>query len=672
MNLVLIGGKDPVKIANTLNEAFDDINVMGYKDTEEFRMVTASHSIDAHRMILLQNGIESIDDNDVYAFVDFILAAYPAMKILTISFDEDTVDFLSQLLGGANCAHFMFGKSMSAKTIIDFASMDLPALQKKYDNNLYKKKVESVVEYPEELEDTNNQVVDNSQIPGYIPPKKVDEKKDNRGFVARLFGAKPKQKNEKILKDDLKPIGQGQGVDEFSSQIESPFNNESIVENPNFEDDIEYTVFDDALNQTDNTGFEEEEAFFNEIENNNLNNDLFNNDTNNYQEKQADFISQEDTVNSGVEDIEEEYTPIKLGFSLEKSEEVEEENNWNIDNEVEENEKFEEVEESPNNIEVKSPDFDKVKSSAQNINFTYDDDTESSIVKQEYIEEIEDEMIEIADDVDLESMQKDYDNSNVKVVTEVKEVEVVKEVVREKIVTVGSNPFRSKNGIRTIIITGDRRVGSTKLSLNLANLCARTENVLYVDFDRMRHGCLGYLDIDDISNEPEHVRDGINHLKELRILPNLIYQYRKGGFNCLLGDYGEYVSDEQMSLVQSLLARQTFFTTVIVDCPLENLYLLDTLLHLSNVVICAEDDQIGITNLLTMLSCSCKDENMMSELYSKANFVIGRRGNVQKFSGLLRALGETLFDYRNGYDWSSINVLGTIKNTVELLGKIGE
>ena len=97
MNLVLIGGKDPVKIANTLNEAFDDINVMGYKDTEEFRMVTASHSIDAHRMILLQNGIESIDDNDVYAFVDFILAAYPAMKILTISFDEDTVDFLSQL-----------------------------------------------------------------------------------------------------------------------------------------------------------------------------------------------------------------------------------------------------------------------------------------------------------------------------------------------------------------------------------------------------------------------------------------------------------------------------------------------------------------------------------------------------------------------------------------------
>ena len=224
-----------------------------------------------------------------------------------------------------------------------------------------------------------------------------------------------------------------------------------------------------------------------------------------------------------------------------------------------------------------------------------------------------------------------------------------------------SNSFRNKNGVKILIVTGDRRVGATKLSLNLANLYARQEKVLYVDFDRFRHGSLGYLDLDSILEEEEHIQNGVSHLKSLNILSNVVHLYKKGGFFTLLSMYGTEISDEQMIQAQEVLSKQREYTTIIIDCPLENIYLLKDIIYLSHVLICAEDDKVGILNLMTMLGSCCGEEKFLSAIFDRCFYVVGRKGNVEKFR---RELSNVLDMFEiELYNWNNIEVLGTLKGT---------
>ena len=235
------------------------------------------------------------------------------------------------------------------------------------------------------------------------------------------------------------------------------------------------------------------------------------------------------------------------------------------------------------------------------------------------LEEVEES--ETLGDIDLEDLMQDYEESNVKVVEKVKVIEKVIE-------NGGQRNFRNKNGVRVVIVTGDRRVGATKLSMNLANIFSKQEKTLLVDLDRYRKGSISYMGIYDLIDEPEHIQNGLTHLKSIKMLPNVTYLYPRGGFYCLLSMYGEEVTDEQVDRIQKILYSQREYQTVVIDCPIENLYLLSDLLYTSTVLVCIEDDKVGIINSILSLNAAVEDKYMPA-LYNNSMVVVARGSNVE-------------------------------------------
>lgn len=691
MNLVIIGGKNPEALAQSLHRTFDDIQVMSYADTNLFLSAVANHSLDVHRMLLLQDGIDNVSDDDVYRFVDFVQMAYPAMKVISICKDQEGVSFLGDLLSGPNYAHFM-PTATKVKMIIDFASMGIPQLLKKYSNFAYIKKINTQVEIIDEVppEEQVQTQIDNSEVPGYIAGP---EKEQKRGLFGKIFGVSPKKKNKSVLKDgDLKPIGQNQGVvvDEFSTQQGNVFESDTQEEPASFgnENDIDFSVFNDGdstdlgLGEMPMVDIESDEA--NQILDNHSNDE-------NYNSEIPDFDDEDESSEKSIRPI---------GYTLNKNEDNNEKDNFEVSI-VEEPVVEKPIQEQEPEIDIAIPapkvDFSSLKEKLEKTELQVSEDLDSSVIAPIDVGEVDGDEIDLFGQ-DMEKIMSDYEDSNKEVVTVEKVVEVPVEVekVVEKVVEVevekvvekvvekpvdrivyvnnggGSNTFRNKANVRVLIVTGDRRVGCTKFALNLANCFAKSERTLYVDFDRYRHGSLGYMNLDEILDEPEPVQNGINYCKENIPLNRLVHYYRKGGFDTLISMYGEETTDEQMLKVQEILSIQREYSTVVIDCPIENIYLLTDIISAGNVLICSEDDNVGLFNLITMLSGSCQSDKDLTKIYDRAYFVVGRRGNIDKFKQLLYNIVD-LFDLESSrFNWNNIPVLGNLKGVKEIVERIGE
>lgn len=672
MNLIIIGGKNPQALADVLYSNFDDMTIASYPTILEFMDAASVRTLEIHRMLLLQDGIDSTaveNDDDVYRFSNMILQNFPALKIITICKDMEMAEYLSQLFSGPNNAHFCF-VNIKAKILTDLASLDINVLNKKYESFRFIPKAN----YNEEVIDENvvieneNLEVSNEQVPGYIPRQEPVQEK--RGVLGRVFGFAPKKKKNKLVNNNLpQNIGQGfNAVEEFTN----PNNDMNNDMNNNFQNhdydpygepedgeigqiDV-FNVGDNAVDMGlgENIGIGKEEEPLvhanlekHEVENNENDFDL---DFDMEEEFNKSASVKADLEKHDIEEEIEQSTPVdeyKPALDL------------NVDDTKEED-----FEDTKIDIPLPNVDLSNLKNRIENMNVNVKSDTfdKRPIVPQVSLEEKADD-----DNIDLftnglDDLMKQYEDSNQRVIEKVVEKEVV------KVVNVGEQSFRNKNGIRTLIITGDRRVGATKLALNLASLFSQREKVLYVDLDRNRHGSLGYLDLDNILDTEEHVQNGLSHLKSLNILPNVVYTYRKSGFDCLLSMYGEYVDDKQMKIVQQVLTKQQNYTTVIIDCPIENLYLLEDIVYTSKVLICAEDNKVGLINLMTMLSSCSEDNRFFTALYNNSYFVVGRTGNFDKFQRTLYKVLE-VFEIEE-YDWSTVEVVGNLKDMNQLLGRL--
>ena len=100
MNLVIIGGRDPNKMADALYNTFDSVKIVVYKDILLFMEAVSVRSLDIHRMLLLQDGIERVSDERIGQFVEFIQATYPAMKLITLCKDVEFVKYMGELFPG--------------------------------------------------------------------------------------------------------------------------------------------------------------------------------------------------------------------------------------------------------------------------------------------------------------------------------------------------------------------------------------------------------------------------------------------------------------------------------------------------------------------------------------------------------------------------------------------
>lgn len=641
MNIALIGARNPAKLGEVLHEHFDGINVVNYADISQFMQAMLVRTLDFHRMLLWEEGLNpaTVPDEDIYEFQNMILTNFPAMKLITISKDTEFTKFFADLFSGSTFAHFCV-PSLKGKMFIDMVSMDTLQLYKKYDNFTYKVKVEAIEEtLDSDVVYTDNKPIDNTEIEGYIPPPNKEKK---RSFFDIIIGRGPKEPGNLIKEDGLSTIGQVGNTDEFSEgPVQINFN-----ENPFAEEETEevgYNIFqgDDNVDiglGYDSSNTEEEDVFG--IADKYLDKSSDNDN--------SDFDFEDNSKGSifGYEAPKESYNP------FEEHKKMEFEPLLNIEKEEE---KMEEVED----IDIPSMSLDSLKKVMNESDVRYSDD----VFRGQQIDiDIETEDADTTSfDVDMGSLMSDYDDLH-------KTKEIV--VEKEKVVYVntgGDVGFRNKNGVKIIIVTGDRRIGSTKLALNLANKYAIKEGkVLYVDMDRRRHGSLGYINLDALLEEPEHVQNGVAHLKSLNILKNVCHFYNKGKFFVLTSLYGVYFDDAHFMKVQDVLASQRDFSTIVVDCPLEDLHLMTGLIGFSHILLCAEDDKVGLINLLTTLESSI-DSKTLYTFFEKSYFVVGRKGNIDKFNKeLVNVVDMFERDEENTCDWTKLKVLGTLKGVDQL------
>lgn len=677
MNLVIIGGRDPNKMADALYNTFDSVKIVVYKDIVSFMDAVSVRSLDIHRMLLLQDGVEQVSDEQIGYFVEFIQASYPAMKLVTLCKDVEYVKYMGELFPGGNYAHFCIS-SLKGKMLVDLVSMNIDMLVKKYENLTYKVEQSMDSEIIDEIDPSINSNTEEEEVQGYIPPP--SNKREKRGFLSKILGLGPKKSGNLIKEGGNKAIGQGVGVEEFSTGPETVDFGEIQQQE---EEPIDFSVFkgDDISESLGGMNPLEDEAHsimekyipnesdftmpnFDEDVDPDFSGDSFDDygTQGNELKFHIDIRKKDEEEQQGyVEDNEN-----KVSVSLEKEDEVEEYSPI-LDIEETENSNFDMMENDVD-LNIPSVDLEDLKKTIEESNIGVQQPLpERPIMPNVNINDtdIDDTNLE---DWDMGSLMSNYEEANKQVVEKVVE-KVVERVVR---VGGGEGSFRNKNGVKILVITGDRRIGCTKLAMNLASIYSKREKVLYVDFDRYRHGALGYMNIEDILEEPEHIQNGVDHLKSLNILNNVVYLFKKGGFYSLLSLYGNTVSDEQMIKTQEVLTKQREYTTVIIDCPIENLYLLKDILHVSNVLICAEDDKVGLINLITMLSSSFEDEKYLSLLFDKSYFVVGRRGNVEKFEKEMNEVADLFSFEETLFDWSKIEVIGTIKGTPALAERVGD
>lgn len=673
MNLVIIGDKAGITVSDIVKKSFDYVSMTLYKDTNIFMQEATLRNISIHRIILLQDGIDDLSDADVHNFTDFIGDCYPSVRIITISKDNDTAMFLGGELMSSNHVHLLT-TTITSKTIVDIVSCDVEELKTRYKRMIYKKIIAGT---PNE----GTEIIDGVDEDFNTDIETQPEKKSGViGVVSKIFSKSNKKNKVKTSKTSMKkgnviPIGHSQGkivenftekeptiFDEVPVENEKEDNTQSLDENQQLDDDnIDISVFDKEESDiglgipsvigSENSGVGQqvnEEDINLEIED--LNSEIFeeksekvNDDFLEYNvggNEELDIISEEDLSELSI------FTKGSLDIN---GEEIE------IGNDLEE---IKPVYKIPSNTNIENLKKSMEETEIESIS---DFKVSKPKVKEDFEEVIDDIPLDFGKDI--ATIMRDYEEQTIK--TNVKIVEkVIKIPVKEP------NGFRNKNGVRLILVTGDRRTGVTKLSMNLANYYAKEEKTLLVDFDRYRKGVVSYMGVEEIINEPSHIQNGLNHVKNEKMLSNVVYLYSKGGFYTLQSMYGEEIDDEQITLAQKALSMQKEYTTVIIDCPIENLYLMTNLLYTSNILICIEDNRVGIINSVINLNSSVEEE-FMPHLYNNSAFVVCRGSNIEKFKAEM-AYVESIFAMdESPYNWGSLEIIGTIKGTKKLAEGMG-
>ena len=655
MNIAIIGSKNSKKLADVLYKMFDTVEVLSYVDVNEFRRAMLVRALDIHRMILFQEGIDNpdISDEELYDFQDMALTNFPAMNIVTVSKDVDFCKYLGDMFNGNNYAHFCV-PSLKARMFVDMAQKSMKELEREYADFTYKAEVQSLEEtidvdaiFIEEPE------IDKTDIPNYIPNDNIDNE-HKRSFFDKIIGRHPPKKADLIKKEGLTQIGQGftqEGFSEAPKGVDFGDNTGAdIFGNTEEHEEVEFDYFGNDSELGVGLGLEHPDDNRPVVHLGKSDIDALEQENSEFEDE---FAVDESKNIFGYEAPKETYIPFDIG-KLEK-EPIDFEPSLDIAHKDEDD-----IFEAPEEVDIPKVTIglDALKKTMQETDVQVSEDAFIEQQMPDLMVDIED--IEVSNfEGDINSLMAQYDEQNRR--NNMPPMPIpVPQVVPSK--------FRNKNGIKILIVTGDRRVGSTKLALNLANQYARKENkVLYVDLDRRRHGSLGYIDLDTLSDEPDHVQNGLEHLKSGNILKNVCHLYKKGKFFVLTSMYGTYVSDSHLLKVQEILASQRDFSTVVIDCPLEDLHLLTSIITFSRVLFCVEDDKVGIINFISTMESSFEDnETMMYNFFEKSYFVVGRRSNVDKFKKELNYVVD-LFDLEESIcKWNNVEILGTLKETDKL------
>ena len=257
-----------------------------------------------------------------------------------------------------------------------------------------------------------------------------------------------------------------------------------------------------------------------------------------------------------------------------------------------------------------------------------------------------------------------------KVVEREVQVPIEKVVEVEKVVHVGERKKVYRKGVRSVVVTGDRKTGVTKTALNLANYYAKQGKTLFVDLDTVRKGSLVYLGIENIIEAEEEKQSGLSNIQTVEALRHLTYRHEKGGFDCLISLYGELVSYEQMRKVIKLLLQQNVYQTVIIDCPVENLTSVEDLIPFSGVVVSTDNGVKDVLSTIMGLSKVSAETSAGTYLLNNAYFVLPNTDDRGKFELSVEYVKELFALGEEELDWSMIPLVATKSTMIEMVSKL--
>lgn len=653
MNLVLIGLNSTKKFAEVVKSNFDNVDVYTFDSVDRFIQEVSIRFIQVHRMILLQDSIQQTDDSRLANYSEFMAKYYPQTRIISVCRDTEQTQRLGTFCESQFTVHLCI-PTIKAHMLVDLTADTQDILKNKYKDFMYVRPITSIAQ----------EVNPDSEPPeGEGEQGVASEQQKKKGLFGGLFGGGKKPKKEKPIKgkkgkgeQTLRPIGQGDGVTEFSTTVATPdFKETDDDEDMQFgifamdgKTDLGVGGYPDELPEPESLPEPEEEPLVPEPD---VEAEELAKEWGTMPDPFADMPQEE----FPMEELPEEEPPEELETVPVAPELPEPDGDSGLD--------LDEVtpeEPAPVGVGQEMPQvpdsagFDSIKNRLEEKQF--DVNIESPVLKPKADIPTEDAEIDLLPVGDMTQLEEAYDQQK----NPVRE-RVVEKVV-EKVVTVRERGSRHPAGVRLVLVTGDRRSGVTRLALNLASYYSQSSATLYVDFDVDRHGSLLYLGVADIMDEEEHIQDGLTHVKDAQMLKNVCYLYPEGNFHCLVSRYDSAADAECLSRVQKYIAAQSHFATVVVDCPIEYLHLMDDIILSGDILICCEDNTSGVFNTLFGLDRVPEESKFFTLLYNNSAFVVTKGGNISKFQHSMEEAASLFALDSTRFDWSKTAVIGSVKD----------
>ena len=535
----------------------------------------------------------------------------------------------------------------------------------------------------------------------YQPEPEVKEKtaeeqpqqsKKKKGFMSMLFGDRSKpEPQQQVQAQNTEPTVEEQ-YDEPNEQYEEPVEQyeepteqyeesveqyeEPMEQYEESTESYEEPVFEESVQETDETvqenwGSDSEESFENEWQTEEpvSEDSVFDNTVDSSEEFGAVFENESSPLEENEEvgsifdeQQEEEITEVDEDFvSFGDTESTEE-----FSNEDETEDTFENFEVTQpiqssvrrERVEVKPVEVDEVD---EDFSMGFSEDFSEEPVSQDTneVEEVDVSMSE----VDLASAEQAYREANKAKNTVVKEV--VKEVVVEKVVekevvkevhkghSVLSSVLSGRQH-KVIIVTGDRCTGITSTALTLAELFAKSVEVLYFDCDVDNHGLMSYIDYDAFKDYEDSHMQGVKLCKSSRNFNSCVCSLAHN-IDFLTTDYSCDVTDEEIEVAQGVVAENSSkYGVVIVDCPVDKLSSIPDLIMLGVTIICVEGSKRGLMNMLCRLESSTLSVRYKRSMASKGIMLLTKCSKQVDVPKLIKYI-QNIF-VPDGVDWFSMRI----------------
>lgn len=137
-----------------------------------------------------------------------------------------------------------------------------------------------------------------------------------------------------------------------------------------------------------------------------------------------------------------------------------------------------------------------------------------------------------------------------------------------------------------IVITGDRRAGSTTFALQVAKHFAQMTRTLYVDLDLIRRGSLFSLSIENLVRCGPATQNGLGAVRVGGKISAVAYKPPDYSFDALVSLPNFKLSDDTIRQLQISLLYQQEYNAVVIDCPFEHLHLISDVLSTASVYLC--------------------------------------------------------------------------------------